>query len=259
MESRTTSSPESRRPPIVGESLVVVVVVGGVVGGGDAVPAAPAVPAVVLLDVSLSSYVFFSAFSRSFLGGKSVESVNNTHPSDPSLFLFSLKISSKRGSTNKDSIGSSASSVSPLSPMLFLMRSGDARPFSSKKDFLASSTSAFTVAFVAFVVGVVIAAVADAAAPCSLSSLFLPSLAASSVSPAAISSSMSFENTFTLNAVDSSTAPGIGHTGAQFIGFIIELIVSFFSFEFARGRYGTSDPLTPQQNSFVPNEIHSSL
>ena len=256
MESRTTSSPESRRPPIVGESLVVVV--GGVVvGGGDAVPAAPAVPAVVLLDVSLSSYVFFSAFSRSFLGGKSVESVNNTHPSDPSLFLFSLKISSKRGSTNKDSIGSSASSVSPLSPMLFLMRSGDARPFSSKKDFLASSTSAFTVAFVAFVVGV--AAVADAAAPCSLSSLFLPSLAASSMSPAAISSSMSFENTFTLNAVDSSTAPGIGHTGAQFIGFIIELIVSFFSFEFARGRYGTSDPLTPQQNSFVPNEIHSSL
>ena len=155
MESRTTSSPESRRPPIVGESLVGVGV-GVVVGGGDAVPAAPAVPAVVLLDVSLSSYVFFSAFSRSFLGGKSVESVNNTHPSDPSLFLFSLKISSKRGSTNKDSIGSSASSVSPLSPMLFLMRSGDARPFSSKKDFLASSTSAFTVAFVAFVVGVVI-------------------------------------------------------------------------------------------------------
>jgi hypothetical protein len=59
--------------------------------------------------------------------------------------------------------------------------------------------------------------------------------------------------------VDSSTAPGTGHTGAQFIGFISELInLSVLLFEFARGKYGTKEPLTPQQNSFVPNEIHSS-
>ena len=148
------SSPESRRPPnvLLVESCVVVSAAGSATGGA----------AGVLLLVLLSSFAFFSAVSRSFFGGKSVESVNKTHPSDPSLFLFSLKISSNRGSTNKDSIGSSSSSVSTLSSILFLMRSGDARPLSSKNVFFASCIIGFTVVFV----------VAATAVSRSLSSLF---------------------------------------------------------------------------------------
>ena len=61
------------------ESCVVVSAAGSAATGGAAG---------VLLLVLLSSFAFFSAVSRSFFGGKSVESVNKTHPSDPSLFCF---------------------------------------------------------------------------------------------------------------------------------------------------------------------------